>query len=101
MYDILFRRLGRFAMNIRFLRMTRHLVTIAVIVISVLTQARAQIGSATPVITITTADFTTTPKQLAITGMNFGASTAPIVTLDGFTLQVATFTDTSIVAFLP
>src|SRR6266849_10288862 len=86
---------------VSFVRMTRHAVTIAVITLAALTQAQAQFGPATPVITFTTTDFTTTPKQLAITGTNFGTLTTPIVTLNGFTLQVGTFTDTSIVAFLP
>jgi hypothetical protein len=56
----------------------------------------------TPQATIlsTTANTTTNPGTITITGQNFG-SAVPSISLDGTPLQVASFTDTVLVAFLP
>lgn len=56
----------------------------------------------TPQATIlsTSANTTTSPGTLTITGQNFGTA-APSITLQGTALQVASFTDTVLVALLP
>jgi hypothetical protein len=56
----------------------------------------------TPQATIlsTTSNTTTSPGTLTITGQNFGDA-VPSIALDGTALQVASFTDTVLVAFLP
>jgi hypothetical protein len=56
----------------------------------------------TPQATIlsTTSNTATSPGTLTITGQNFGDA-VPSIALDGTALQVASFTDTVLVAFLP
>jgi Collagen triple helix repeat (20 copies)/IPT/TIG domain len=51
-------------------------------------------------ILLTTTNLTTNPGTITIKGQNFG-SAIPTVTLDGLALEVASFTDTVVVAFLP
>src|ERR1035437_5892738 len=56
--------------------------------------------SKSPIISSATITTSTTPQQITIQGTNFGTST-PLVSMDGFSLQVTSNLDTTVVAQLP
>jgi hypothetical protein len=81
--------------------LTRHLFHTGMIVFASLFLGAASVSAGnTPTITATTTNLTVSPNTITITGSGFGAA-APIVMLDELPLQVASNTDSVIVAFLP
>src|SRR5690349_5220671 len=88
-------------MSIPFPRHPRRGVVIGLALLSFVswTSVYAQQHNA-PALSTATVITSTVPNQLVIGGVNFGAA-MPAVALDGLTLNVNSYSDTVVVAYLP